>query len=84
MLCDGESLLPVSSLPLTSSLLLLLLDLVAVKLFEEQLFLPQPRNSRLPENNQERRPITIELNLNAIGKAVSLLPVSSPPNLRPS
>ena len=34
-----------------------------VKLFKEQLFCSKPRNTRLPDNNQERRPITIELNL---------------------
>ena len=36
-----------------------------VKLFKEQLFWSKPRNTRLPDNNQERRPITFELNLNA-------------------
>ena len=49
-----------------------------VKLFKEQLFWPKPRNTRLPDNNQERRHITIELNLNALmlcdGES---LPVSS-------
>ena len=39
---------------------------ICVKLFNEQLFRPQPRNTRSPDNNQERRPITFELNLNAV------------------
>ena len=37
-----------------------------VKLFKEQLFWSKPRNTGLPENNQERHPITIELNQNAV------------------
>ena len=51
-----------------------------VKLFKEQLLyaLRKPRNTRLLDNNLERRPITIELNLNAVtlcgGES---LPVSS-------
>ena len=66
-----------------------------VKLFKEQLFCSKPRNTRLPDNNQERRPITIELNLYAVtlcdGES---LPVSSlsfdlassktPPSIRSS
>ena len=49
-----------------------------VKLFKEQLFWPRPRNTRLPDNNQERRPITIELNLNAVTLFDGeILPVSS-------
>ena len=36
------------------------------QLFEEQLFWSKTRNTRLPDNNQERRLITIEPNLNAV------------------
>ena len=50
---------------------------LCVKLFKEQLFWPRPRNTRLPDKNQERRPITVELNLNAVtlydGKSCLLL-----------
>ena len=55
---------------------------MCVKLFFiEQLLYKQTRNTRLPNNNQERRPITIELNLDAVtlcdGES---LPVSSYPS----
>ena len=41
-------------------------DELSVKQFKEGLFWPQPKNTRLSDNDQERRPITIELNLNAV------------------
>ena len=44
-------------------------------------FSGQPRNTRSPDDNQERRPITIELNLNAVTLCDGERQ-PSPPNLR--